>query len=174
MNYIKYFFLLCLIVFFLLNILFIILNINPNLSFNFLKNLAFIDTIYKKDSSNLSVNEIAKLFSLLTLILYIISIPIEFALKKMFRFKKNTPLKTKFFLFFKIISLIYLFDVLIILFNYNLDKSFLITFIALYVMNLIYAIFYFLLIFLINKIPPLDWSIANILEKNQFIFKTIN
>lgn len=160
-GYVKYFFLTGSVIFSLTVLLFIILNINPNFSFNFLQYFSFIDPVYKTGSFRMGIKEIMQIFSAVALIVFIIITLIKFALKKIFGFNIDLSLKLKIFLFFIAITLTYSIASTIVAFSDNLDKGFYLTFIIFYTINLISTVGYFLLNDLLNKISQIN-------EKKQF------
>ncbi|MDD3263814.1 MAG: hypothetical protein PHT94_02870, partial [Candidatus Nanoarchaeia archaeon] len=157
-SYIKYFFLTGSVIFSLTVLLLIILNINPNFSFNFLQYFSFINPIYKTESFSMGTKEIMQIFSVVTFILFIIITLIKFILKKMFGFSKSLSLKLKIILFFIGITLTYSIAFAIVAFSDNLDKGFYFVLIIFYFINLVSAVGYFLLDALLNKISQINYK----------------
>ena len=155
-NYVKYFFLTGSVIFSLVVLLFIILNINPHLSFSFVQYFSFINPLYKTGSFNMGINEIMQIFSVVSLILLIIISMIKFAFKKAFGFNTFLSIKLKIVLFFVAITLAYVFASAIVAFSNNSDKSFYFVFAVFYFINLASAIGYFLLDALLNKISKIS------------------
>ena len=154
-SYVKYFFLTGSVIFSLVVLLFIILNINPNLSFNFLQYFSVINPIYKTGYFHMGIKETMQIFSVVSLILLIIVSPIKFIFKKVFGFNSSLTIKLKIVLFVVAITLAYVFASAIVAFSNNLDKRFYFLFIVFYFINLASAIGYFLSGALLNKISKI-------------------
>ncbi len=154
-SYVKYFFLTGSVIFSLTVLLFIILNINPNFSFNFLQYFSFINPLYKTGSFSMGIKEIMQIFSAVAFILFVIITLIKFTLKKIFGFNISLSLKLKSILFFVAITLAYIFASVIVAFSDNLDKGFYLVFIVFYFINLASATGYFFLDALLNEISQI-------------------
>lgn len=151
-NYIKYFFLTGSVIFSIVILLFIILNLNPNFSFNFIQYFSFINPVYATGNFSMGITEIMQIFSIVSLILMILSGLIKLILKKAFNFEILISLKSKIIIFFSIITLAYFFASLIVAFSENLDKMFYFVFAFFYCINLVSAIGYFLIDALLKRI----------------------
>lgn len=143
-NYIKYFFLTCSVIFSLTILLFIMLNINPNSSLDFLKYFSFINPILKTGNFSLGIKEIMQIFSIVSFVLMVIIGLIRTVLKKMFHLDISLKLKSKKLLFFVIITFSYLFASVIIAFSNTLDTGLYGVFGIYYIFNLVSLVFYFM------------------------------
>jgi|SRR3989344_2377149 len=143
LNYVSYFFLTGSVILSLVVLIFIILNIHPTTSFDFLRFFSFINPIYKNETFELSIREVMQIFAIVTLVLSIIVSSIKFGLKKIFGVKILLSFKFKALLLFSIISLSYAVAFLIIGLTDSLDKEFYAVFAIFYIINLISASVYF-------------------------------
>jgi len=84
LDYIKYYFLTGLIFFTLGVLLFIIINLKPDFSFNFLSIFSFIDPVYKTGTFELDLKKIMQIFTTVSLFLFIIGDLIKIIFKNLF------------------------------------------------------------------------------------------
>ncbi len=144
LNYIKYFFLTGSVIFSIILLLFILFNINPNFSFDFLKYFAFINPTYKSGTFSMGIKEVMQIFSVISLILLIIASLIKIILKRLFNLNLLISLKLRVILVFAIITISYIFAFFIVAFSEHLDKGFYFVFVIFYITNLFFILFYFL------------------------------
>ena len=152
LNYIKYLFLTGSILFSLAALLFIIVNINPHFSFEFIQYFSFVNPLYRTESFSMGTKEIMEIFSITALFLWVILAPIKFFLKKTLGVNFTLSLKLKIILFFSIISLIYSFALIFAVLDNSLIKGFYFVLIVFYIINIASTAGYFLLNTLLNKI----------------------
>jgi len=150
-NYIKFLFLTGSVIFSLVVLLAIILTINPQFSFGFLKYFSFLNPQYQTDSFHMGIKEIMEIISAVSLALLIVLTPVKFALKRFFNY---TPLGLgkKILLAFLTITGAYLVS-LVLVAVYNMNKLFYVFFIIFYFVNIGAAVGYFLIDWLVQKIP---------------------
>ncbi|MBU0661570.1 hypothetical protein KKG22_05355 [Patescibacteria group bacterium] len=103
-SYIKYFFLTISVVIYTVIILFMVMAINPDVSFEFLKVFAFLDPKYAEGNFSLEISDLMKLFSVVTLFFWFITSAIRFVSKKYFNrevfIKEFISNKKKYMIFF--------------------------------------------------------------------------
>jgi len=151
LSYIKSFFLTGFILFVILILLFIILNITQDFSFAFLKYFSFINPIYNGSTFTISNKEIIQIFSIVALFFMAIINLIKIVLKRIFKVNLLITIKQKFISFFVINTLLYILAIIIVGFSESLEKNLYVTFIFLYVINLVFILLYFLFDFLLEK-----------------------
>jgi hypothetical protein len=143
-NYIKYIFLTGSVIFSVGILLLLIVFINPQFSFGFLKYFWFINPIYATGTFSMGIKEIMEIFLIVSLIFMIIINLIKIALKMIFNLELLSSLKSKIITFFTLITSAYILASIIVFYN-KLDKGFYFVFVIFYIINLVSAIFYFLL-----------------------------
>jgi hypothetical protein len=153
-SYVKYFFLTGVILIFCTFILFILLSVEPNFSFEFLKYFSFIDPIYKESSYTLQKADILKIFSVLSFALLIILSLIKLILKKVFKYNSEFKLKHKFIITLSISTILLLLSIIFINIR-NINNSLYFIFILLYLINVFLMIIYTLLSSFMNFINKL-------------------
>ena len=142
-SYIKYPFLIGAVIFPLGVILFIALNVNPNLSFGFLRYLSFIDPKYARDTMILGTTEIMALFGVMSLFLMMIAGLLKTALRKVFNREISVSFKSKIIISLTAITLLYLGAMMIVAFSDTLDNEFYAVFFIFYILNVMSTVFYF-------------------------------
>ena len=85
LSYIKYFFLTWLVGLLLGTIIFITLNLNPNISFGFFRYFSFINPLYAGSTFNMNLTGIMQIFSVVSLVLMITTTLIKIILNKLFK-----------------------------------------------------------------------------------------
>jgi hypothetical protein len=151
-NYIKYIFLTWSVVFAFSMILFIIISINPNFSFGFFGYLSFINPIYENTEFSMGPKETVELFSILSLIIMVVSYLIKIILKKLFKINIIISLKSRIIFFFIIVTSIYGIASIIVMFSENLSKWGYLVFLIFYLINLFFMAGYFTIDTMLNKI----------------------
>lgn len=152
LNYIEYLFLTGSVIFSIVMLLFIILNLKMEFSFNFLKYFAFINPIYKSGNFSLGIKEVMQIFSVISLILLIIVSLMRAALKRLFNFNIAFSFKLKIIVVLFVITMSYIFAFLIVAFSDPKYKGFYFVFVSFYIYNLSSALFYFLFDAILKKI----------------------
>lgn len=153
-SYVKYFFLTGVILIFCMFLLFIVLGIEPNFSFEFLKYFSFIDSIYKESSYTLQKADILKIYSALSFAILIIISIFKLIINKIFKYNINLKLKHKFIIILSI-STILLFQSIILVKAKNIDNSLYFILILTYLINLFLTIIYLFISSLANFINKL-------------------
>ncbi|BCX15719.1 MAG: hypothetical protein KatS3mg097_611 [Candidatus Parcubacteria bacterium] len=154
-SYIKSFFLTGSVVFSVGILLFIILNINQNFSFGFLKYFSFVNPLFKEESFSMGIKEIMQLFLFISFIFMIIIGVFKVIMKKMFKMDIDLlfSFKSRLIVILSFITVFYIISFFIVALNENLDKKgFYIVFIIFYIINLFCTLFYFLFDFISKKI----------------------
>jgi len=154
-NYIEYFFLTGSVIFSLVVLLFVILNINPNFSFDFIQYFSFLNPTYKTGAFSMGIKETMEIFSVLAFIFMIILASIKILLKKVSGIDIYFTLKSRALFFFAIITLVYISAFFIIAFSDKLDKGFYFVFTVFYISNLICIMLHLLFAALSEKITEL-------------------
>ena len=144
LNYLKYCFLTGSVIFSILILLFIILNINPQFSFSFLRLFAFLNPSYATGSYTIGLKEIVRLFFVVSLAFTFLLLLIKMVLKKVFKVNPELKTRTKIILFSSIITLAYVIAIFFVCLTSKVDKNILIVFVCFYLMNVFSAAAYFI------------------------------
>jgi hypothetical protein len=152
LDYVKHLFLTGTIILHLAVLIFILSNINPDFSFSFLKFIPTIGSQYKTGTFNMGIEDITKIFLIISFLLWIFISLIRVGLKKTLKINIIISLKYKIILSFVAISLIYISASKIVISNSALNEIFHFTFIIFYIINLFLSAGYFLLDSLSRKI----------------------
>lgn len=152
LNYIKYNFLTGSVILSIGIAVFVVLNIDPNTSFEFMKNLSFIDSRYSAGDYSVNGSDLMKIFSIFSLFLYILISIITLILNKLFNIILIIKLRYKILACFLIILLAYMIAFIVMASNksFNINYYFIIG--ALLIINLICAITYILFDFIVGKL----------------------
>ena len=156
LGYIKYFFLTGSVIFSLSVLLFVVLNLAPNISFGFLSHLSFIDAAYSTGTFSIGIPEVMKIFSLVSLIIMFASNVSKIALKKIFNINFRLSFKLKIIVFVTIITLAYIIAITLVTLNETLDNLFYYIITIFYPGNLISLVFYFLVDALLKKVADFN------------------
>ena len=150
-HFVKYLFFTGSVLFYLIVLFAIILTLNPQFSFGFLKYFAFLNPEYQAESFHIDTQGIMKIVSVVSLALLIVLTPITFALKRFFNY---TPLGLgkKILFVFLTITGAYVFSFALVAFK-NMDQVLYVILIILYFVNIGAAVGYFFIDWLVQKIP---------------------
>lgn len=152
LRYIKYFFLTGSVIFSLVVFLFILLNIQPGFSFEFLSIFLFLNESYGTDSFAMGGADVMKIFSVVSFVVMLISSVVQMGVKKVFNISIELSLKSKLVIFGTIISAAYVCTMLLVTFNDTLDNLFYVVFGVFYVINLISLLLYFVTDTILKKV----------------------
>ena len=144
LDYIKYFFLTGSVIPSLTILLFVLSSLRPAFSFGFLSYFSFLDPAYGTGTFSMSIPEVMKIFSLVSLVIMFASYILSFSLKKIFNTTFEFSLKLKTLSLVTIVSLIYVIATILVTLDNGLDTSFYYIFAVFYIVNLIALVFYFL------------------------------
>ncbi|KKT18865.1 MAG: hypothetical protein UW02_C0020G0016 [Candidatus Nomurabacteria bacterium GW2011_GWB1_43_7] len=144
-NYVKYFFLTGSVFFSLAVLMFVVLNKNPDFSFEFMKYFSFIDPAYKTGNFVINLGDVMNIFLILSLVMMLVINFLKMLMKKIFSFSLYFSTRTKFTVLFTIITLAYVIAVIFITQNDSLDKGLYFIFAIFYVLNLIFMVLYLLM-----------------------------
>jgi len=140
-NYIKYFFLTFIVLLSLLMVLFVILNIKSDFSFDFLKYFSFVNAIFNKETYVMHTKEVMQIFSIISLLVYAFMGIIKYLINKIFNLKLEVSLKNKLIILFSFITLVFFVTIFLIKYK-KIDNDLYISFIAVYIFNIIVTFFY--------------------------------
>lgn len=140
-NYVKYFFLTGIIFIFCMFLLFIVLSIEPNFSFEFLKYFSFIDPIYKESSYSIQKADILKIFSVLSFAILVIVNLSKLIIKKIFKYNLDFKLKYKLIIILSILTILLFLSIILINIR-NIDNSLYFIFILSYLIGVFLTIIY--------------------------------
>lgn len=147
LDYIKYCFLTGFIFFTLGVLLFIIINLKPDISFNFLSVFSFIDPAYKTGTFELDLKKTMQIFSIVAFILLLIGDLTKIVFKKLFNINIEFKLKTKKLVLFSGITALYFLAVLLIVIDQTLEIKLLFILAFFYFSNIVTLVGYTALIF---------------------------
>jgi len=152
LGYIKYFFLTGSVIFSLGVLLFVLINLMPDFSFEFLQYFSFLNFDYRTDTFSMGISEIMEIFTLVSFIIMFVSSVFNLMLKKIFNITHKFSLKLKIILLTSMITLVYVIAIMLITLSNTLDNLFYYIFAIFYVVNLTSLMLYFLVDTLLKKI----------------------
>ena len=152
LSYIKYYFLTGSVICSLAVLLFVLLNLEPYFSFDFFSYFSLLDPAYSTGTFSMGIPEVMKIFSLMSLVIMLVSYVLRFASKKIFNITFEFSLRVKLLFFVTMITLTYIISFILIKLDNALDNSFYYVFVVFYVFNLVSLILYFLIDALMRRV----------------------
>jgi len=155
LGYFRYVFLTGSVIFSLVFLLVIVLSVNPDISFGFLRYLSFMNPLYGNGSFTMGIEELMQIFFVTSFVLMIVLTPIEFAVKRILKREKLLTQKTRLIVCFASITSIYIVVSLIVAVR-GYDSGLYIIFAFFYCINLVSTLGYILVEALIQRVSKIQ------------------
>lgn len=159
-SYIRYALLTVVVILLLTPIIFILLIINPNFSFEFLRYFAFLNPEYKTGSYSMGKKEIMEIFSVISFILWISVSVIKLLINKFFGLSFSSHTKLKKFLLFFTFNIVYLGSIITVGISDTIENAGIFVFLLFYFIELFAIIAYLVLCSLSQSLYKLQRNTA--------------